>query len=130
MTRASTLPHPIDSSVPHMDFRDYSMAQSEFSKKIETLPLMSEPNLSLLPPRFLNLLLQLQSIQGEPTLWTKLISRFCYSDMVMLDVEFLLEGDSRRGLMPDSTLGTRNKVDVDVFCIQWPPQVPTIRDYS
>jgi hypothetical protein len=37
--------------------------------------------------------------------------------MVMLGVEFLSEGDWRRGLMPDSTLGKRNRVGVDVFCI-------------
>jgi hypothetical protein len=37
--------------------------------------------------------------------------------MVMLGIEFMSEGDSRRGFMPDSTLGSGGKVGVDVFCV-------------
>lgn len=37
--------------------------------------------------------------------------------MVRLGLEFLSEGDWRRGLMLDSTLGRRNIVGVDVFCV-------------
>jgi hypothetical protein len=37
--------------------------------------------------------------------------------MVMLGIEFMSEGDSRRGFMPDSTLGSGSKVGVDVFCV-------------